>query len=156
MPRISVPGLFDPVFPPSRPVPAEDDPVAAGEICRRLQAMKQALDNLPQQARRLARWKAKRELARQTSSKPSRLSPFRPGFAPGYHRHGPNGVDQILGDCHYFARRLGTAGHLVNTSTRRVQSEARQQFRAGFDAPVQYRRRGNLLFERRPFPCHIL
>ena len=103
IPRISVPGLFDPAFLPPRPIPSEDEAIAAGELCRRLQALKHALETLPKQARRLARWRAKGELARHAASKPGRLSPFRPGFAPGYHRHEPNEIDQILGDCHYFA-----------------------------------------------------
>jgi hypothetical protein len=68
-----------------------------------VQALRFALDNLPQQARRLARWKLKRELARQAGAKPGRLSPFRPGFAPGYHRSKPQEVDDILSECHHFA-----------------------------------------------------
>jgi hypothetical protein len=60
---------------------------------------------LPREAWRLARWKARRELARVSAvRKPGRLSPFRPGFAPGYHRYKPQEIDGILADCHYFAR----------------------------------------------------
>jgi hypothetical protein len=103
LPRISVPGLFDPVFPPPQQLPT-DDMVAATTLGRRVQALRFALDHLPQQARRLARWKAKCDLARQSGAKPSRLSPFRPGYAPGYHRHKPQEVDDILSECHHFAR----------------------------------------------------
>ena len=48
----------------------------------------------------------KRELVRETETapKPSRLSPFRPDFAPGYHWDERQEIDVILGDCHYFAR----------------------------------------------------
>jgi hypothetical protein len=104
LPRISVPGLFDPVFPP-QPSFDIDDLVAASALGRRVQALRYALDHLPQQARRLARWKAKCELARHASAarKPGRLSPFRPGYAPGYHRHKPQEVDDILSECHHFA-----------------------------------------------------
>jgi hypothetical protein len=103
MPRISVPGFIDPVF-SDRFIPMRDDPVDCAALRRRLRALKSALDNLPRHARRLARWKARGELARQGAViKPGRLSPFRPGFAPGYHRHEPNEIDVILGDCHYFA-----------------------------------------------------
>jgi hypothetical protein len=103
LPRISVPGLFDPVF-PQQPLPT-DGIVASAALGRRVQALRHALDNLPREARRLARWKAKRELERQAEKwKPGRLSPFRPGFAPGYHRSRPQEVDEILADCHYFAR----------------------------------------------------
>jgi hypothetical protein len=108
LPRISVPGLFDPVFPPQPPVP-DDDLVASSALGRRMQALRFALDHLPREARRLARWKAKRELARQSGAKPGRLSPFRPGYAPGYHRHKPQEVDDILSECHHFAREAWDA-----------------------------------------------
>jgi hypothetical protein len=104
LPRISVPGIIDPVF-QERLIPMKDDPIDCAALRRRLQALREALENLPRQARRLARWKARAELARQAEVKPKsgRLSPFRPGFAPGYHRHKPQEIDVILGDCHYFA-----------------------------------------------------
>jgi hypothetical protein len=103
LPRISVPGFIDPVF-ADRFVPLADDPVDCAALRRRLRALISALDNLPRHARRLARWKAKGDLARQSAvSKPGRLSPFRPGFAPGYHKHEREEIDVILGDCHYFA-----------------------------------------------------
>ena len=104
--RISVPGLFDPVFPDLVPVPSRDDPIDTAALVRRIAALKSALDDLPRQARRLARWKARGELARtsEVRSKPGRLSPFRPGFAPGFHRHEPQEIDEILADCHHFAR----------------------------------------------------
>jgi hypothetical protein len=103
IPRISVPGLFDPVFPPQQ-LPS-DGMIAAAALGRRVQALRFALDHLPQQARRLARWKARRELERQAEKpRPGRLSPFRPGYAPGYHRSKPQEVDDILSECHHFAR----------------------------------------------------
>jgi hypothetical protein len=108
-PRISVPGLFDPVF-PQQQLPT-DDMIAAAALGRRVQALRFALDNLPREARRLARWKAKREVARQSGlkPKPGRLSPFRPGYAPGYHRTKPQEVDDILSECHHFAREAWDA-----------------------------------------------
>ncbi len=106
LPRISVPGLFDPVFPEPVLFPLKDDPVGAASLVRRIQALKTALENLPREAKRLARWKARGELARTAEvHKPCRLTPFRPGFAPGYHRHEQHEIDVILGDCHYFARK---------------------------------------------------
>jgi hypothetical protein len=104
-PRISVPGLFDPVFPPARPVPAfrpapeSDDLISPDALRRRLIAMRHALDNLPRQAMRLARWRARRAL-----KKIGRLSPFRPGFAPGYQRQNHREIDLILADCHHYAQ----------------------------------------------------
>ena len=106
LPRISVPGLFDPVFPQAMHVPNRDDPIGTAALLRRIRSLKDALDNLPRHARRLARWKAKGELALKAEiQKPGRLSPFRPGLAPGKHRHEERGIDVILGDCHYFARK---------------------------------------------------
>jgi hypothetical protein len=105
MPRISVPGLFDLVFPEPVPVPSRDDPIDTSALLRRIAALKAALNDLPRQARRLARWKARRELARKAEvRKPGRMSPMRPGFAPGYHRTDQREIDGILADCHYFAR----------------------------------------------------
>jgi hypothetical protein len=104
IPRISVPGLFDPVFPDPVPVPSRDDTIDTAALVRRIAALKQALDDLPRHARRLARWKARGELARQAAvMKPGRLSPMRPGFAPGYHRSNRQEIDGILADCHHFA-----------------------------------------------------
>jgi hypothetical protein len=103
LPRISVPGLFDQVFLPHS-VEYGDGPVSSAALGRRVQALRYALDNLPRQARRLARWKARRDLARRAEVwKPRRFSPMRPGFAPGYHRMDRREIDEILADCHYFA-----------------------------------------------------
>jgi hypothetical protein len=104
LPRISVPGFIDPVF-QDRFNPMQDDPIDCAALRRRLRALKAALDDLPRQARRLARWKTRGELARasEVRPKPGRLSPMRPGFAPGYHRSEREEIDIILGDCHYFA-----------------------------------------------------
>jgi hypothetical protein len=97
LPRISVPGLIDPVF-VTKTISTEDDLISPAAIRRRLQALRHALDHLPREALRLARWKARR-----APKKTGRLSPFRPGLAPGFHRHEPREIDSILGDCHYFA-----------------------------------------------------
>ena len=98
LPRISVPGLSDPVFPAPKPIADDDGLISPNAIRRRLLALRHALDDLPRQAMRLARWKA-----RQALKKIGRRSPFRPGFAPGYHRTKPREIDAILGDCHHFA-----------------------------------------------------
>jgi hypothetical protein len=103
LPRISVPGFVDPVF-ADRFIPMRDDPIDCAALVRRIAALKEALDNLPRQARRLARWKARRELARQAAvRKPGRMSLMRPGFAPGYHRSNRQEIDEILADCYHFA-----------------------------------------------------
>ena len=87
------------MFPDPVPFPSRDDPIDTAALLRRIRALKAALENLPRQALRLARWRARLGL-----KKVGRLSPFRPGFAPGLHRHEPREIDAILGDCHYFAR----------------------------------------------------
>jgi hypothetical protein len=109
IPRISVPGLFDPVFPVHKPIPGKHDPISTAALLARIEALKAALGNLPREARRLARWQARRELARQGARKSLRLSPLRPGFAPGLHRHKPRDIDAVLADCHYFAKEAWDA-----------------------------------------------
>ncbi len=98
LPRICVPGFSDPVFPAAQPIADDGDIISPNAIRRRLLALRHALDDLPRQAKRLARWKA-----RQALKKIGRRSPFRPGFAPGYHRTHQREIDAILGDCHHFA-----------------------------------------------------
>lgn len=102
-PRISVPGLYDPLFLAPPPVLSLEDPISAARLCRRLHALKRALDNLPRQARRLARWQARRDfaLAHQTSS--GRLSPFRPGRPPGHRTRAIHEIDEVLRECHGLA-----------------------------------------------------
>lgn len=98
LPRICTPGVTEPAQLP--PLPAPDDPVAAGAICRRLQALKRALDDIDFQARRLVRWQARRERA---FSSPVRLSPLRNGRPPGGRKRHAHEIDAILGDIHSLA-----------------------------------------------------
>jgi hypothetical protein len=69
------------------------------QLNRRLAAVTYALENLPSQARRMARWIAKRK----TIDKPKFTSPMRPGRAPGYRRKSTEELDQILDNCHWLA-----------------------------------------------------
>ncbi len=57
-PRIS---LFQPPRAPDPLPPSPDDPLDAGRLHRRLEAISSALDDLPRQAKRLARWQARRD-----------------------------------------------------------------------------------------------
>jgi hypothetical protein len=66
---------------------------------RRLAAVKQALETLPQQAKRMARWQAKRK----TLDKPKFISPLRPGRPPGYRRDQNAEIDFILQETHGLA-----------------------------------------------------
>ncbi len=81
------------------PVPPPDGLVGAVRLSRRLQALKLALEDLPRQARRLARWRVRRE----TAKAPKFRSPLRPGHPPGYRRKAIHEVDEVLIGCHGLA-----------------------------------------------------
>jgi hypothetical protein len=74
--------------PPSDP----DGLVDAEPLTRRLQALKSALDNLPRQAKRLARWRLKRDNIPSLKFK----SPLRPGRPPGHRKKPVHEVDEVL------------------------------------------------------------
>jgi hypothetical protein len=100
-PRISVIGISDP-----RPIPAPpspDDPVDAAGLRRRLAGLKRALDDLDGQAKRLARWRAKRDLGLNRSKY---FSPMRPGWPPGRRKRPFHEVDDVLRECHALALSL--------------------------------------------------
>ena len=86
------PPVADPVSPP-------DGLVGAERLTRRLQALKLALEDLPRQARRLARWRVRRE----AMPSPKFKSPLRPGPPPGHRRKPVHEVDEVLIECHWFA-----------------------------------------------------
>jgi hypothetical protein len=105
-PRIHVFG-YDPrvvaLWPAPQPVveppPPPDGLVNAARLSRRLQALKSALDDLPRQAKRLARWRLRREKA----PNPKFRSPLRPGRPPGHRRKPVHEVDEVLIECHGLA-----------------------------------------------------
>ncbi len=90
-----------PVPPPAAaPAPPPSDGLVNSErLSRRLQALKLALDDLPRQARRMARWRVRRE----TAKSPKFKSPLRPGRPPGSRKKHTHEVDEILTDCHGLA-----------------------------------------------------
>ncbi|MGB8313201.1 MAG: hypothetical protein WCE69_01820, partial [Aestuariivirga sp.] len=65
----------------------------------RLQALKFALDDLPRQARRLARLRLKRENIPTLKFK----TPLRPGPPPGRRKKPIHEIDEILIECHELA-----------------------------------------------------
>jgi hypothetical protein len=85
--------------PVADPAPQPDGLVNAERLSRRLQALKLALEDLPRQARRLARWRVRRENAKT----PKFRSPLRPGHPPGYRRKPVHEVDEVLAECHGLA-----------------------------------------------------
>lgn len=85
--------------PPAPPPPPPDGLVAAARLARRLQALKLALDDLPRQALRMARWRVRRE----NMKSPKFKSPLRPGQPPGHRRKPIHEVDEVLTQCHWLA-----------------------------------------------------
>ena len=81
------------------PPPPSDGMVSATRLNRRLQALKAALDDLPRQAKRLARWRQRRE----AMPGPVFKSPLRPGPPPGRRKRHIHEIDDILADCHWLA-----------------------------------------------------
>ncbi len=81
------------------PPPPSDGTVSAARLNRRLQALKAALDDLPRQAKRLARWRQRRE----AMPGPVFKSPLRPGPPPGRRKRHIHEIDDILADCHWLA-----------------------------------------------------
>jgi hypothetical protein len=115
---------------PLPPPPSPDDPIDAARLGLRLEALGRALDDLPGQAKRFARWKARHDaaLARDSQAREAamaqgkhgagavpfrRLSPLRRGRPPGGRlwRYDPTArrrsnireVDEILAHAHALA-----------------------------------------------------
>jgi hypothetical protein len=85
--------------PAAVPPPPPDGLASAVRLTRRLQALKLALDDLPRQAKRLARWRVRRE----TAKTPRFKSPLRPGRPPGHRKTPIHEVDEVLAECHWLA-----------------------------------------------------
>jgi hypothetical protein len=77
------------------PPPPSDGLASAQGLTRRLQALKSALEDLPRQAKRLARWQQRRKEAPGHMF----LSPLRYGRPPGYRRKPIHEVDEVLIEC---------------------------------------------------------
>jgi hypothetical protein len=87
-----------PTFAPVKP--PDDGHVDASRLSRRLNALKLALDDLPRQAKRLVRLRAKREKLPSLALK----SPLRPGRPPGHRKIPLHEVHHVLAECHGLAR----------------------------------------------------
>ena len=86
--------------PVAAPVSSLSDGLVNGaRLSRRLQILKLALDDLPRQARRMARWQVRRE----TMPSPTFTSPLRPGPPPGRRKKHVHPIDEVLADCHALA-----------------------------------------------------
>jgi hypothetical protein len=80
--------------PPAHDAPGSEDPVDAAPLRRRLASLLAALDDIPGQAKRLARILAK---------KPRPMRAMRPGRPPGFRANGKREIDEVLADCHALA-----------------------------------------------------
>ena len=98
-PDSRVDDLWPRPLPVAAPVSPPDGLVNAARIARRLQALKLALEDLPRQARRMARWRVRRE----SEKAPRFKSPLRPGPPPGHRRKPTHEVDEVLANCHWLA-----------------------------------------------------
>ena len=78
---------------------------ATTHLRRRLAATLSALGNIPHEARRMARWKARRLAMAQ----PKFVSPIRPGPPPGRDKYSKNEIDLILRECHALAFSVDTS-----------------------------------------------
>ena len=84
-------------------IPQDKSPIPAAALGRRLLALKRALENLPKQARRLARWYEQRDAA-YAKSQPHLSSPIRPGLPPTYRLHKRDLIDDVMIECHSLAQ----------------------------------------------------
>lgn len=85
-----------------RILPDGREPVPAAAILQRLNAIHRALETLPAQVRRLARWQARRELLLK-ARRPTRMSVIRPGLPPGWRGRRIHEIDDVLRECHGLA-----------------------------------------------------
>lgn len=77
-------------------------PIPAAALGRRLLALKLALDSIPTQAKRLARWYQQRDVALKRNQ-PHRVSPLRPGPPPASHSKKRSEMDKLVSECHSMA-----------------------------------------------------
>ena len=94
----------DPLVPSFQPrevePPAPLPGVNAQNLTRRLAAIKLALETIPRQAERLARWQARRDRMKS----PKFRTPLRPGPPPGHCKEPEEDVDIVLHECHALAK----------------------------------------------------
>ena len=91
------------------PPPGPHDPIDATRLALRLAGISHALNDLPAQAQRFARWKACRARRSQSPSPLRRgwaRSPLRPGRAPGWRVRSKDEINEVLADLQYFAREV--------------------------------------------------
>jgi hypothetical protein len=80
----------------------DDGMVSAKHLIRRLIAITEALQDIPHQAMRLARWQA----LPIEDRRPERWSPLRSGRPPGFRERAKHEIDEILKECDWLARNV--------------------------------------------------
>ncbi|MGL4490677.1 MAG: hypothetical protein ACRCU5_14660 [Rhizobiaceae bacterium] len=80
-----------------------DEPVNATLLFARLRALRHALNSIPRQASRFARWTLKRDAALK-AGRPTRISIMRMGLPPGWRQRPIHEIDTVLRECHRLAR----------------------------------------------------
>jgi hypothetical protein len=91
---------------PKRAPEPKDGKTSALRLIDRLLAIKDALENIPKQAKRLARWKARRR--RQSELRIVHVIPLKAGRAPYLPDKPRNEVEEILAECHWLAWEVRT------------------------------------------------
>ena len=106
--------------PSAAPGPPPDDLVNTERMTRRIQALKSALEDLPRQARRMARWRVRRETLQKLRSSNRHSGRVRlPATASGYIHP----IDEIRADCHWTCLGGDEARHklrLVKSTVLRI------------------------------------
>ena len=86
----------------NRPPPSFDDDVSAAALCRRMNALMAALQDLEGQTRRMARLQERiKRQPRQVGKLPLRV--MRPGLPPGFRQRQKHEVDEVLAETHRLA-----------------------------------------------------
>jgi hypothetical protein len=133
--------------PKPEPVLEPDGRVNAESLCRRLHALKLGLEDVPRQAKRLARWRARRE----KMPAPKLTSPLRPGPPPGHRKRPVHEVDAILTECHGLALDALEARHVVRRDSRGLNLTALSHDRRRADV----RARTDCFVATNQFQCHF-
>ncbi|NJM30535.1 MAG: hypothetical protein HC855_10910 [Rhizobiales bacterium] len=100
--------------PEPKPPPIKDGKVDSTRLLRRLQAIKDALEDLPRQAKRLLQWRARRE--KIAEKRLIYTNPLRYGAPPYVHEKPKHEVEEVLEDCHWLAWEAANEPRPIDSS----------------------------------------
>jgi hypothetical protein len=86
---------------PAKPAPVKDGKIDGNRLMRRLQAIVGVLEHLNREARRCARWMARRR--KIFATRLIYVNPIRPGPPPYVHEKPRHEVEEVLRECHWLA-----------------------------------------------------